>query len=88
MFSLWTPGPKEALSLRRSRSSAERTLSSSGMEEILKAMCTLLRSSAMGLSPIGSKRWRKRQKVVKEFSVVNTYLYSITHQSAFQLFVR
>lgn len=72
MFSLWAPGPKDALSLRSSRSSAESTLSSSGMEEILKEMCTLLWSSAMELSARGSKRKRKRCKGVQEFSVVYT----------------
>lgn len=58
-FSLWGPGPREALSVRRSRSSAASTFSSWGMEEILKEIWTLW-SSSTGPSPRSSKRNKKK----------------------------
>lgn len=86
MFSLWAPGPRAALSLRRSRSSAESTLSSSGMEEILKEMCSFLRSSAMGLAPRGSERWWKKDNKLQEFSVdYAKIVYIYTQQDTSQI---
>lgn len=73
-FSLWGPEPRESFSLRRSRSSAESNVSSWGMEEILKEMCTLVWSFALGLSSRGSEKKRQREDGNLVWSGLRLYL--------------